>query len=199
MIWFTSDTHFGHANIIRYCNRPHGSVEVMDADLLDRLNARVQPEDTLYHLGDFCHRRADPAAYRARIRCRKIILIMGNLDPHHADGAPRAEFAALFTQVHSLLQIKVNIGGVSQLIVLCHYAMRTWDRAHHGAWHLYGHSHGSLPDDPDSRSMDVGVDANALNPLSLEDVAECMRRKRFKPIDQHRDSSEESGSAEAPD
>jgi hypothetical protein len=39
-----------------------------------------------------------------------------------------------------------------QPIVLCHYAMRVWNRSHHGAWHLYGHSRGNLPAAPIAQS-----------------------------------------------
>jgi len=186
MIWFTTDTHFGHANIIRHCRRPFASVEEMDATLLRNINDRVKPGDTLYHLGDFAFRTGRPDAYREKIKCRRLILIMGNHDPHTAAGYPKADFAALFSEVHLLLRVKLPVAGKPQLIVLCHYAMRIWDRAHYGAWHLFGHSHGTLPDDPNARSWDVGVDTNDFKPLSLDDIAAIMARKRFAPADQHR-------------
>jgi calcineurin-like phosphoesterase family protein len=53
-IWFTTDFHFGHSNIIRYCNRPFRDVVEMDQTILERLNASVKLHDTLYFLGDFC-------------------------------------------------------------------------------------------------------------------------------------------------
>lgn len=53
-IWFTADFHFGHSNIIRYCNRPFRNVEEMDRTILERLNASVKVNDILYFLGDFC-------------------------------------------------------------------------------------------------------------------------------------------------
>jgi hypothetical protein len=63
-------------------------------------------------------------------------------------------------------------GRYRQVIVLCHYAMRVWDRSAHGSWHLYGHSHGTLPGR--GFSFDVGVDCTAFRPLSLEEVARRM-------------------------
>lgn len=185
--WFTADTHFGHANIIRHCRRPFSSVAEMDEELLRRINDRVAPEDWLYHLGDFSFRGGDPAAYRARIRCRNVVLILGNHDPQTMSGTVRPEFAALFREVHSLLRIKVPVSGTSQLIVLCHYAMKVWDRAHYGTWHLFGHSHGSLPDESAARSWDVGVDGNGYAPLSVDEVAAIMAKKSFKPVDSHRE------------
>lgn len=184
-VWFTADTHFGHINIIRHCARPFGSVEEMDAALIDRINERVAPADTLYHLGDFAFRGGDPAEYRARIRCRSIVLVLGNHDPQTLAGAVRPEFAALFREVHSLLRIKVQFRRESQLVVLCHYAMRVWDRSHHGSWHLYGHSHGTLPDHATACCIDVGVDGHGYAPWSVEEIAAVMARKQYRPVDHH--------------
>lgn len=52
-IWVTSDTHFNHNNIIRYCNRPFADYNHMNEVLIERWNAVVKPQDKIYHLGDF--------------------------------------------------------------------------------------------------------------------------------------------------
>jgi calcineurin-like phosphoesterase family protein len=189
-IYFTADTHFGHANIITHCRRPYAGVEEMDGAIVDAINARVGRDDWLYHLGDFSFRGGDPAAYRARIRCKNMVIVLGNHDPTFADGSARPEFAALFTAVHNLARVKVQVEGRTQIVVLCHYAMRVWDRCHYGTWHLYGHSHGSLPDDPGSLSWDVGVDANGFVPLSVPEIAAIMARKTFVPVDHQRQRGE---------
>lgn len=83
MIYFTSDTHFGHERIIEYCRRPFRDLEHMHEELVRRWNARVKPEDTVYHLGDFA--MGDPglwAGYRTRLNGR-IKLILGNHDRSH--------------------------------------------------------------------------------------------------------------------
>jgi calcineurin-like phosphoesterase family protein len=64
-----------------------------------------------------------------------------------------------------------------QGIVLCHYARRVWPHSGRGAWHLYGHSHGNLPDEPLSLSMDVGVDTHIFLPWHFEEVKEIMEAK----------------------
>jgi calcineurin-like phosphoesterase family protein len=85
MEFFTADTHFGHVNILRYCDRPFGSVEEMDAALIARWNRRVGPTDTVYHLGDFAlGPRALWPDYRRQLN-GTIVFILGNHDaPHDA-------------------------------------------------------------------------------------------------------------------
>jgi calcineurin-like phosphoesterase family protein len=183
-VFFTSDPHFGHANIIQYCNRPFVSAEEMDQTIIERWNERVGPSDTLYCLGDWCLWRGSrpidevAAAYRERVNCGRIIFVFGNHDRH---GRHNERFCRLFESVHDLLEIKID----GQPMVLCHYAMRVWNKSHHGAYHLYGHSHGSLPDDPNSRSFDCGVDCFNFYPVSLEEVAAIMAKKQWRPIDHH--------------
>jgi calcineurin-like phosphoesterase family protein len=62
-VFFTSDTHFGHAAVIRSCERPFASADEMDEALIARWNARIKPGDTVYHLGDFCYRSDRAAPY----------------------------------------------------------------------------------------------------------------------------------------
>lgn len=177
MIWFTADTHFGHFNIIKYCNRPFQSIEEMDNTIINNINLLVKPEDTLYHLGDFCFGKSDiienTKTYLNRIKCKNIIIVAGNHDPHYADGTLRNEFGQLFRRYYNLLRIKVTDEQANlhkHTIVMCHYAMRIWDKSHFGSWHLFGHSHNTLLDN-NSLSCDVGVDAWNYMPVSLCQIA----------------------------
>lgn len=78
--YFTSDTHFGHKNVIGYCNRPYASVEEMNEALIANWNARVQPGDTIYHLGDFAMgQKTLHRGFLERLQGHKI-LIRGNHD-----------------------------------------------------------------------------------------------------------------------
>ncbi len=80
MIYFTSDLHFGHANVIRHCNRPFDSVEEMDAALMRNWNATVRNSDEIYILGDFTMRHASVAhAYLSALNGRKY-MVRGNHD-----------------------------------------------------------------------------------------------------------------------
>lgn len=89
MVYFLSDTHFGHDKIRNYCNRPFNSLIRMDSALLKNINSRVKINDTLYFLGDFCFKKSSEAKnskknafeyYRERINCKNIIFIRGNHD-----------------------------------------------------------------------------------------------------------------------
>lgn len=78
--WFTADQHFGHENIIKYCNRPFKSVEHMDMEMIRRWNERVAEEDTVYHLGDFAFRWVmKPQDYLDQLN-GQVTIIMGNHD-----------------------------------------------------------------------------------------------------------------------
>ena len=81
MIYFTSDTHFYHDNIRGYCNRPFDNVEIMNEAMIERWNKIVTPEDTIYHLGDFCMGRKEVNCplVLPRLNGHKI-LIKGNHD-----------------------------------------------------------------------------------------------------------------------
>jgi calcineurin-like phosphoesterase family protein len=184
-LWFTADPHFGHYNIIRHCNRPFTSAQEMDDTILANWNAVLLPGDRLFVVGDFCgQRRKAPViqSYLRRIHLnpRNIWLILGNHDDEN-------ESRKVFPNCKDLYTVKVRLsnGGFNKNIVLCHYAMRTWEGSGRRAWHLYGHSHGSLPDDPFSLSFDCGVDAHDFHLLSPSDVAGRMANKHFSPVDHH--------------
>ena len=180
-IWFTSDHHWGHANIIRFSNRPFSNVEEMDEALVQRWNEVVKPGDMVYHVGDiFLHKDRSRAEEIRNRLAGQICLIKGN----HESVATRMKDR--FAWIKEYAEVKVDdpdAPGGRRLIVLCHYAFRVWNKSHHGSWHLYGHSHGSLPDDPNSLSFDVGVDCHDYRPISYARVAEIMAGKRFVPVD----------------
>jgi calcineurin-like phosphoesterase family protein len=168
-VWFTSDFHLGHFNIIRYCNRPFGNAREMDDVIVERVNACVRSNDILYFLGDFCMGKEEQViAYRKRLACRTIHFIEGNHDKTTRKQQQLFASWGLLSEVHV----------AQQRIVLCHYAMRVWPHHAQGAWHLYGHSHGNLPDEPLALSLDIGVDTHDFRPLHFEEIQMVMAQKR---------------------
>lgn len=176
--FFTSDTHFGHTNIVKHCHRPFLSIEEHDETLIQNWNLVVQPQDTVFHLGDFTWHN-DAAPILARLN-GKIHFILGNHD------------RAVRRCIPPLIWIKdvreVSVDG--QSIWLSHYSHRVWPHSHHGAWHFYGHSHNTLPDDPNALSMDVGVDSaharlRVYRPFEFSELVQVMKQKKFVPLDHH--------------
>jgi calcineurin-like phosphoesterase family protein len=220
--FFTSDTHFGHANIIRYSARPwckptdftgdgndgywasqaiaRQRAREMDDALIKNWNEVVTDEDDVYHLGDFCFGSGkDALEILNRLNFNRFYFVWGNHDKGMQDvfrlqksASPEKEYADLLSRIYFIGNMKeIVING--QGIVLNHYAMRVWNKSHRENWHLYGHSHGSLPDDPHSRSFDVGVDCTGYKPLTFEEVAKIMATKLWKPIDHHGERQEGGG------
>jgi len=166
--FFTSDTHYGHKNIIKYCSRPFANVTEMDEALIANHNAKIRPDDEVWHLGDFSFDRK-PAKYFHRLNGKKF-LIKGNHDGKEVLNLP---WDGLF----DYKELKIE----GQLIVLIHYGMRVWNQSHRGSWHLYGHSHGTLP--AHGLSFDAGVDPNNYVPLSFDEVKAKMLK--FKEDKEH--------------
>jgi len=188
-LWFTADLHLGHANIIRYCQRPfltdeesaraavdpegRGKVSAEtvirhDEALLEAINSRVGRNDTLWILGDFSLAPIETArAYRERIHCRQVHFVRGNHD--------LPSYETLFDRVLDQGMIK----HLGKKIWLNHYPMRSWDKAFHGAWHLYGHVHGRLRTEDEANprllAKDVGDDACDYSPVSFSEITEFMK------------------------
>jgi calcineurin-like phosphoesterase family protein len=182
-IWFTSDTHFGHANIIKYCDRPFADVRENDETLIANWNHVVGPHDAVYHLGDFGFGRKGQMIEILRRLNGRIFFVKGN----HDKSVLKPEVSAYFQWVKDYFELKVRDEemDMKQPIILCHYAFQVWNKSHHGSWHLHGHSHGTLPSPDTMARLDVGVDAHGYTPVSYQKVKEIMTRKVFKPLDHH--------------
>jgi calcineurin-like phosphoesterase family protein len=163
MLFFTSDLHFDHAGIIHHCHRPFHDVEEMNEALIARFNERVSDKDEVYFLGDFAFR--NPALFLARLKGKRHHLILGNHDYKRLPGIKEAAFYS----VQDVLYLRHE----GMRFFLSHYAHRTWRNSVHGSYHLYGHSHGSLPSF--NRSMDVGVDCCNYYPISLDEILEVLK------------------------
>lgn len=184
-IWFTADSHFDHENVIRYAKRPFRNRDHMNEVLIENWNSCVKPEDSIYHLGDIALCRPEKAlAFISRLQGRKF-WVFGN---HDRMLRQDQNILSLFEWARDLAEITIPDRDTPrriQPIVLCHFAMRVWNKSYYGAWQLYGHSHGSLPDDKYTLSLDVGVDAWNYRPVSYEEVKARMANKSWKPIDHH--------------
>ncbi|WP_342148590.1 metallophosphoesterase [Methylorubrum sp. SB2] len=164
---FVSDTHFGHRAILSprmQASRPFASIEEHDETLIARWNEAVRPDDTVWHLGDFCYRCGEDYARSVfdRLRGRQRFLVRGN---HDRIGA-RLPWDGIFDVARVAAPDPAS--GATVGLFLFHYACRVWDRMHRGDLHLYGHSHGNLPGT--AASTDVGVDCFGFRPVTLDEI-----------------------------
>lgn len=163
--FFTADTHFGHNNIIKFCNRPFNSVEEMNEILIDNWNSTVGKDDEIYHLGDFGWKDNKLNLEILRQLNGIKYLIQGNHDTNFVkDKSVRNEF--------EWIKDYYELEHEDSIIVMCHYPFRLWNRDYYGSVNLFGHLHGKTK--PMGNQLDVGVDVHNFKPISLNSI--------FKPI-----------------
>lgn len=168
MIYFTSDLHLGHRNVIRLCNRPFTDIEVMDQMLIDNWNRRVQSQDTVYILGDLMFRNKKPPEEYLRQLNGKKHLIIGN---HDRDWIKKCDLDKYFASVSNLNFIS---DGQHQM-VLCHYPMMSWPHMVR-AYMVFGHIHGNTDADywpliaQSERMLNAGVDVNSFQPVTFQEL-----------------------------
>ena len=169
-IHFTSDTHYMHGNIIRYCNRPFADKQVMTKTLIQNWNSVVRPNDLVYHLGDvsFC---GDIETKDILDQLNgKIILMLGNHD-RNIRKHRGSLYGGRFLEMHDKqLMLELNSG---QKILMSHYPIYNQAFINEGGWMLHGHCHGN--EEPRKfKMLDVGVDSHSFMPISLEQIALIM-------------------------
>lgn len=205
-IWFTSDTHYHHKNIVRgttewkefeegsshQSTRNFDTLEEHDDALVANFNSLMKPDDILYHLGDWSFGGHEQIKiFRNRLKVKNIHLIKGNHDQHiFKKDSP---YIGCFNSVQDVLEFSLKIDSSrsgkygKQKFFLSHYSHQVWNQSHHGVIHLFGHSHGSLKGI--GRSMDVGVDTNNLYPYSLDEVLYFMKDIKWEAVDHHNEST----------
>ena len=177
---YIADTHFGHANIMRYDHRPFDNVHEMDEFIIKRWQDRVRPDDDVWFLGDFAMRSHLPmTAYLERLPGKKH-LIIGN---HDGDLLRDEKAMRMFVSVDQMKMIRDTLNGQSIEIHLCHYPLLEWNKMFHGSWHIYGHIHNSTGDTYQKlKDMDEALNAgcmiNGYAPASLRELIQ--NNEKFK-------------------
>jgi calcineurin-like phosphoesterase family protein len=191
-VYITSDTHYGHKNIVRGTTnwrtqdgevpvdstRDFQTIEQMNERLIDGINHFVGQDDTLIMLGDVSFGGFDNIGiFLERLVCHNIHLILGNHDTHIDRDRDFVQKRFLSVQHY----LEVNIEGKD--FVLCHYPLQSWNGLNKGVIHLHGHVH--LPENRkfgNGKRLDVGVDGNGMDPYSISDIIKIMD-KRLKGSD----------------
>ena len=168
--FFTSDTHFYHTNIIEYCNRPFSDVQDMNDKMINNWNSVVGPNDLVYHLGDYCFGNEQKIREINSRLNGHIVLVHGNhderivKDSQYRNNYRQYPISDRFQAIVPFLEAKVE----GTTITMCHFALKVWNRSHHGKISLYGHSHGTHPGN--SQQLDVGSDCWDYKPVTLEQI-----------------------------
>lgn len=191
MIYFTSDPHYWHANVITYCGRPHKDINEMNEALIKGWNDVVMQEDTVYCLGDFS------LAYRAveivtpRLSGKKY-LVPGNHDFCHSynkksrNPERRAEWIRKYEENGWIVlpeQTSLNIDDVGE-VQMCHHPYvldpthgddkyEKWRPNDDGRWLLCGHVHQNWKFK--DKMINVGVDVWDFKPVSIEEIKKIIK------------------------
>ncbi|WP_410471598.1 phosphoesterase [Faucicola mancuniensis] len=178
-IFFTSDLHFSHRNIAKFCphTRPqptaNGDIDTLDSYMIELWNDTVGVDDEVYNLGDltFSHNLREIFDVLKQLNGRHH-LIFGNHDDivqnhlekflttQKQDGNPVLSSAQSY--------LKLQLKEQAKTLILFHYPIAEWDGCHKGYYHLHGHIHDRMAD-IGGRILNVGFDLHGRF-LTLDDV-----------------------------
>lgn len=167
MIYFISDTHFGHKGSLRWNNgtiRPRFS-NIKEADnlMIENWNKIVKPEDIVYFLGDFAYKCSKNYAESIFWQLNgKKHLIIGNHDYKIAN-----TFKNCWESTSDILTININ----NKDIILCHYPIYSWKNMNKGSIHLHGHTH-EKNTNIKGKIFNVSVENIDYTPISLDNILE---------------------------
>lgn len=181
-LWFTSDTHFWHQNIISWTGRPWKDAPEMNKALIENWNSVVPKDGLVFHLGDFCFAGASEWGKLRRELNGRIYLVMGNHDS--VASQPMLE---LFEKVYGGIA-RLRVGH--QEIWASHFPLMCWTGMNRESWNLYGHVHTmKVPDSQQlgldaprvrdcsvpGKQYDVGVDYNDYKPISFFEIQRILK------------------------
>lgn len=179
-----------YRELLRQLRYSKETIDRMNSAIIDNCNATAGPDDVIFIVGDVIFGEINQLRqFRQRIICRHINLIFGNHDKEIKRLWRIGELRDVFDSAQDVARINVDGQGVW----LSHYAHVTWDKAHHGIWHCYGHSHGTLEkwrekNMPNARAIDVGIDYRAAlgkgyTLWTFPELKRYMDSKNGKPVD----------------
>jgi calcineurin-like phosphoesterase family protein len=178
-IFFTSDLHFEHRNILSFCHRPYDNIKQMNEELIKNWNNTVSDNDTVFILGDiyWFEGRHECKRLLEQLNGKTIYIVPGNHDKIKTFELLSERFVVL----DSCVTLWVTIDGKIKELFLCHFPLATWPHFENGAIHLFGHIHsGPLSENKidipkqdlilKPNCYDVGVDNNNFTPIELREI-----------------------------
>jgi len=181
-IWFTSDTHFHHTNILRFCNRPFKDINEMNATIIRNWTNCISEDDYVFHLGDFAFCSNGALKALDEQLTGHIIILKGNHDEKTFKHLPKFKHIEYIAY-----QMLITVEG--QRIYLNHYPFLCYGGVYRNnpTWQLFGHVHSNKQDnvgkDISRLNMlfpyqyDVGVDNNDFTPVNFYKIKEIINRQ----------------------
>ncbi len=185
--WFTSDQHFNHTNVMRFCGRPWNDVREMNQALIDKWNDVVTDNDIVFILGDFCWDKDNMVFVKNiinQLTAGQIFVVPGNHDSTHCLSRIKDLRFQMTSDIVSLF-----ISGIDEdkptrqhEVVLSHFPLATWSHWYRGVPNLHGHIHSGprcrgevdIPGADlvlkNNLTYDVGVDNNNYKPIEIRDI-----------------------------
>lgn len=195
-IFFTSDLHIGHSNVIKFDEIPFKDINEMHSELINRWNSVVGEDDIVFNLGDLFYKTEPKTAkwFVSQLK-GKIYHIMGNHDKMR-DMVALGRFEKIFGDSTGLGGATIQVQDPDanrgyQDIVMCHYPILSWNKSHYGAWHIHGHCHQSITKNPEMdwyykrKVIDAGSNGWNYRPISYQEVKDIMSKKVIAPVDHH--------------
>lgn len=154
MRWFTSDIHFDHKNIMKFCpdTRKFADVNDMNETIIQRYNATVADDDEVFILGDVGFDSMRAVDHLSALKGKKY-LIVGNHDHHLLKVLEQRRKLDIFAGIWEYLELRQT----KKHMVLFHFPIYEWNQMFRGSIHLHGHTHGTVK--IDGNAFDVGVDS----------------------------------------
>jgi calcineurin-like phosphoesterase family protein len=202
-VWVTSDTHYMHSNLVRGVTnwrnedgevplnqvRDFDTVEEMNDLMVNNINANIDANDWLIHLGDWSFGGYDRVKqFRDQINCKNIVLIYGNHDHHIQRDKANGPLKKLFAHTTGYDELRItNSQDEKNTLILCHYPIISWNGMHHGSYMLHGHQH--LKGDRifgNGRRMDVGLcgtEQNGFRPYHIDEIMTLLKDRIHVPYD----------------
>lgn len=161
-IYFMSDIHYNHENVINFGSRPFKNVSDMNEYILETIKDTLKPDDVLFTLGDdfWKMKECDIERIMQSFPTRKIHKVMGNHDKYGYYWCG-GKIGKMCLSVSDILDIVVRKNEVEYKVSLCHYPIYDFNHMYHGGIHLFGHVHGGLDCEFESNPrlmVDVGFD-----------------------------------------
>lgn len=167
MIYYTSDQHWFHYNILKLANRSYATVEEMNSDLIIRWNAKVKPDDDVYIIGDMFFKFEDIQQVKDVLNKLngKKHLVRGN----HDKFLNSINYKDYFEEVVYYKEISDN----DRMVCLFHYPIEEWNGYYRNSYMLYGHVHDNDTNiKKHARKFNVSVDVNDFEPKTLDELIE---------------------------